>query len=52
MRDEPDRPEHDHAQEDDGPHVDADPDEAVGDFGDEEQSDAGGDSDPRDSDPR
>lgn len=37
----PDRPE-----DEDGPHVDADPDEAVGDFGDEGQADPGGDSDP------
>jgi hypothetical protein len=47
VRDEPDRPGPDHAPEEDGPHVDTEPDEAVGDFGDEEQSDAGGDSDPR-----
>ncbi len=44
---EPKRTPADHPPKDGGPHVDADPDEAVGDFGDEEQSDAGGDSDPR-----
>jgi hypothetical protein len=45
--DDPRTPPAPHAPDEDGPHVDAEPDEAVGDFGDDEQSDAGGDSDPR-----
>lgn len=44
-------PSADHAHEGAGPHVDVDPDEPVGDFGDDEQSDAGGDSDPAPADP-
>ena len=44
----PERPSADHAPEEQVPHVDVEPDEAVGDFGDDEQSDAGGDSDTSD----
>ena len=38
-------PRPDPAHSDGEPHVEAAPDEAVGDFGDEDQADAGGDSD-------
>jgi len=43
------RPSPDHPRDGDEPHLDVPPDEPVGDFGDDGQSDAGGDSDPGDA---